>query len=400
MQCEIENKTNSFLDLNGVPYLVGEYVDRESFRQIDRSHINSEVNVIEEDMKAIVEISIDDIGKRPSDGYLQIIGNSTKQKRLVKIIRKHAHRFEHRLDVLRKGIIVLISYQLENNRTGRIIRSSQETIRINDKNYFIDVNPRNVDDNAIVVNFYDNIVSTINQFTHGTDHMIIRITNIQLFYECTKRDFMRSPYGEDPYHPGYPVPLYHHHDGPYHPNDDYYYQLENQNNSNRDIYPPSWNMYNRFYHFANRGKAIELHINEIYDVNTRIFLLPCGNMKLNRTFFVRPAHRIVFKINIWKNDVVIVNDTRMIAESLEDRTIDWSGCDVNVDHRQDREIERIWDAINSMNDHDCEPDYRPNRPPYRPEYPSDCCDHDRNNLFFIPFRRHEIRRMVDMIFRD
>jgi len=81
------NHVNAFVDMNGVPYLVAEYLDTNNFQQIDRSLIKSEVFVDQsEAMRAVVDISIDDIGKRASDGLPAIVGNNTKQKNLLKMI--------------------------------------------------------------------------------------------------------------------------------------------------------------------------------------------------------------------------------------------------------------------------------------------------------------------------
>ena len=182
-----DNHVNAFIDLNGVPYLLAEYLDRNQFQQIDRSQIRSEFTVDQSNaMRAILDINIDDIGKRSTDGLPAIVGNNTKQKKLLDIISINAINLNSQLGVLKRGIVVRVSYQLENYRTGKVIRSMTEDFRINDRNYFLDINPRDINDNAIVVNFTDTMVSTINEFTHGRDPMMIRVTNIQMFYEIVK----------------------------------------------------------------------------------------------------------------------------------------------------------------------------------------------------------------------
>ena len=90
--CECMNQNanghvNAFIDLNGIPYLLAEYLDRNNFQQIDRSQIKSEIIVDQsESMRAVIDVSIDDIGKRASDGYPAIIGNTTKHTNLLKMI--------------------------------------------------------------------------------------------------------------------------------------------------------------------------------------------------------------------------------------------------------------------------------------------------------------------------
>ena len=62
-ECDVRpaNHTNAFLNLNGIPYLVGEYLDRQQFRQLDRSMIQNQIAVnTQNSMRAVVKIDIDD----------------------------------------------------------------------------------------------------------------------------------------------------------------------------------------------------------------------------------------------------------------------------------------------------------------------------------------------------
>ena len=190
--CKCENhgtdtRVNGFVDLNGIPYVLAEYLDRNNFQQIDRSQIKSEIIIDQsESMRAVVDISVDDIGKRASDGYPAIVGNNTKHCNLLKMISNNCELMNHQFNVLRRGIVIRVDYQLENYRTHQVIRSMTEEFRINDRSYFLDINPRNVNDNAIIVNFCNTIVSTINEFTHGQDPMILRVTHVHMSYEMVK----------------------------------------------------------------------------------------------------------------------------------------------------------------------------------------------------------------------
>jgi len=372
------NHINAFLNLNGVPYLVGEYLDRTQFRQIDRSLIRSEIFVDQKEaMRAIVDINIDDIGKR-ADGYPKIVGNSTKQRKLLQVIQQNANVINYRLDTIKRGIILRINYRLENQRTRQIIRSASENIRVRDRNYFIDVNPRNINDNAIIVNFMNSMVSTINEFTHGTDRMLIRITSIQLFYECLKRD-IRGNYNKsafwnsdlDELLPDFENDpnLYKHHS-----KFQNRHMLGNIGTCDCDniegmhpIHPPSWLMFNRFYHFDNMARDIVLHHQEINDINNRIFLVPCGSVIVNRMFMINPGHRIIFKISIWKNDLVAINNTQKVALALGMQR-DWFGPpkhtapinldletvirmlqnQLKVDHVQNRQIAHLHKLIKKL----------------------------------------------------
>lgn len=320
--------TNSFIDLNGVPYLLAEYIDRRCFQQIDRSLIRSEIHIDQtEAMRAVVDISVDDIGKRASDGLPAIDGNNSKQLKLLEMIKANAQRFNSQLDVLRRGIVLRVNYQLENQSTGQVIRSMSEDLRIRNRSYFLDINPRNINDNAIIVNFSDSIVSTINEFTHGITKMNMRITSVQMFYECVRRDpimpqlqqtlrsqfepgFLASPYVTEAEMYNYHKQMQNHHflQNPYDCNYGCY--------GNEMISPPTWSNFNRFYHFDGSGSDIILHSQEINDPNCKVALLGAGKVNVNRTFTINPGHRIIFKFSIWKNDLTTVNDTTPIAQAL------------------------------------------------------------------------------------
>lgn len=319
------NHTNAFVDLNGVPYLLAEYLDRNTFQQMDRSLIRSEINIDSSNaMRAVVDINIDDIGKRATDGYPAIIGNDTKLKNLLKMISANSELMDHQLRVLRRGMVVSVNYQLENYRTGQVIRSMNEKFRIIDRNYFVDINPRNINDNAIIVNFCNTMVSTVNEFTHGRDPMMLRITNIQMSYEVAKESAN-----------AYSIPVNN--------NDMYQYHKDMQNRQfipgythngydSNTVLPSSWSMFNRFYRFDNNAKDIIIHDHEINHPMTKTALIPCGIVHVNRTFKINPGHRIIFKFCIWKNDVTVVNNTREIARCLGAQILNYPSHDNSCNH--------------------------------------------------------------------
>lgn len=331
--CDHHKHTNAFVDLNGIPYALAEYLDRWNFQQIDRSLIRSEINVDQsESMRAIIDINVDDIGKRASDGLPAIVGNCTKQKHLLKMVADNAERFDRQLDVLRRGIVLRVNYQLENQRTGQVIRTMSEDMRILNRCYFMDINPRNVNDNAIIVNFSDSMVSTINEFTHGTDRMIMRVTKIQMYYECVKRSLKMNRIKQSMIPSGYPnyyLPT------SYGSEEDMYQYHSNMQNrhflghfdnrgldwygcEDRDmISPPVCTNFNRFYHFGDGGRDIIFHNQEIYDPMCKTVLLAAGTIDVNRAFIINPGHRIIFKFCIWKNDITVVSDTSPIARALK-----------------------------------------------------------------------------------
>ncbi len=326
--------TNTFVDLNGVPYLTEEYANRNTIAQLDRSIVQSNIDIDNSEMyRSIIQFDIDDIGKTP-DGYLCVLGNETKLKKLAEMTQQHAHDLNHEFKVLSKALIVVLSYELEDQVSGLTIRSYQETLRITDKNYFIDINPNAVNDNAIVSNFHDIIVSTVNQFVYGINRMAIRITNIQLYYECASKEFK-------PYQPcdvdegGIRYNNYMHHK--LNQTTQYIGITENRGPCYNN-YPYDWCDFNRFYHFDNMGSDIVIHQNELKNPSVKYNLIPCGNIVVNRKFLVNPGQKLVFKFNIWKNDTTFVHDTTYLAKAIGAQCINPNqnscdcGCDCDHDH--------------------------------------------------------------------
>ena len=318
---ENQNHTNTFITLNGIPYLVAEYMDNRALLPIDAANVKSEINIDQSNcMQTIIDISIDDIGHK-STGALNIIGNKTKLDSLHTIIRNRTDMLDNQLPVLRRGIVLQVNYQLENQRTGQVIRSMVENLRIYDRSFFIAVNRDDINDNGIVVNFSNSMVSTVNNFTNGLDPMILRITSIQMFYERVKRSSMapRVPKSliTDPelaqYFYGYDANLY-----------KYHQRMQSQHimssGTGNEILdsgiPGSWGIFDRFYHFDTESKDIVIHDQEVYDQRTPLIKVPCGSVVVGRSFVVNPGTRLVFKICIWKNDLIAVNDCNGIADLL------------------------------------------------------------------------------------
>ena len=321
----MNDKTKLFLDLDGLPYLLAEYLDKREFRTVDRSLIKSSIVVNNaEAYRAIVDINIDDIGKRASDGLPSTLGNRTKQIKLLQAICNNAPRLNQVMDTMRRGIILRVNYRLENIRTGVIIRSASEDLRITNRNYFIDINSDDINNNAIIVNFMDTLVSTLNQFTHGTDRMMIRLTSVELFYEVMKRNPKYSGHHHQPHWgDGHECNCVDPHFNPYYHHQHYQTHQNLCGDRCETIIPTSWWMFNRYYHFDNVGSDIILHIQEIEDKSNASYLVPCGFVHVNRAFEINPGHRIVFKFSVWKNDVIAVNNTAKIAKALGSPMIDY-----------------------------------------------------------------------------
>lgn len=335
---------NAFVDLNSIPYILGEYLDRRTFREVDRSAIKSEINVdTSEAMRAVIDINIDDIGKRASDGFPSVLGNSTKFQNLLRMIGDYvAGGYNRQLNILRKGIVIRVNYQLENITTGHVIRSMSEDFRINNRGYFIDINPKDINDNAIIINFSDTMVSAVDQFTHGIDRMGVRVTSLQMFYEVVQRKVC-SPTIKN-------MGSCHHHLLPtVYGNEEDMYTYHSKMQSHQylgypsgydhcpsSVIPPSWVAFNTFYHFDECNGDIILHQQEIDDPRYQVSLIAAGTVSINRSFVINPASRLIFKLNIWKNDLTVVNNAIPIAQILQIPIIGHhcgdSNNDCNCDH--------------------------------------------------------------------
>ena len=326
--------TNAFINLNGMPYLMSEYIDREIIQQLDPSVVQSSIDVDQtEAMRVIIDVNVDDIGRK--DGGLNVIGNSTQIKNLYAMIANNKARLQSKLPVLRKGLVIRCYYRLENAKTGIVLRTAIETLRISERNLFVLINAKDLDDNAIIDNFCASMVSTINEFTHGTEPMILRVTHIQFAYEYVKVNPVIPRITQSIV--GYPTELLNscEYPDPYaaHPvcnmseADMYNYHKDMQRSHrigdpycekpNNYVVPDSWYAFSRFYHFSEGGSDIILHENEIYDKATKALELQCGTVQVNRAFIVNPGHRIVWKFCIWKNDLILVNDTTRICQILQ-----------------------------------------------------------------------------------
>lgn len=306
------SRDNVFIDLNGIPYLVAEYVDKNKLFPVQSSELKNEVFVDERDrdaLRTVISVNIADFPTRGSDLYPYIVGNNRKYENLLNMISCLPDNYNHKLDVLLPQLVVQINYQLENAKTGHLMRSMVDTYDLNDRNYAFYINPYDVTDNAILSNFTDTRVTGINHFTHGREPMQFRITNISLKYKVLDRDqYKCKPKTVHDVH------RYHRYNERDHilgePRDRRYHYDE-------DIMPPSWSMLSQFYHFEDDGHRIVLQEDEIHHPGVKYYEIPCGRIFVNRTFLINPGQRIIFKFCIWKNDITIVDDTIDVAAAIK-----------------------------------------------------------------------------------
>ena len=283
--CPLEDsgRINAFLNIRGFPYVINDYLEDITFKQIDPSVIANNISVSNtEGNRSIVEISIDDT--KP------ILGNRIKYSKLIEAIFKNVRKDRQNiLPVLQKTLVVQINYQLENQRTGKILKSASERLAIRNRDYYLDINAQLVSDNAIdnclITNFGDALTTTVTEFLHGSETMICRLTGMELFY---------------------PAVIHHHHCPNIAPGE------ADQCNNVCQSYE-----YNDLYHFDNNGVSIHLHQQDIEDkAGDNITLVPVGSLKLDRSFIVNTDRKITFKYSIWKADTVMVKNTKRIQEVL------------------------------------------------------------------------------------
>lgn len=312
-------RTNGFVNLNGIPYLIGDYIDRTSFQMVDRGMIQDGIYIdTHEPMRAIIDVRIDDIGKKNPEGDPNAQTNAVKVTEFLEAVREAALRGKMELPVIGNCLIAQINYQIENNRTGQVIRSMVEELVIDHRSNFIDISNGDEESQAILSNFCNTAVSSINKFTVAKDVMQLRITNIKFFYVLLQPNELVPPTRKL-----YPTTYKDAYCGPFDNLYDYHLAAQSQHYlgtngelGNSNVVPPDWCFFNYFYHFEDNGKHIELHKQQINDPRTTKIKVPCGNVTVNRCFLINPGHRLIFKFSVWKNDMCIMSDTSAIAKLL------------------------------------------------------------------------------------
>lgn len=313
------NHSNEFIVLHGIPYLVGEYVDRSSFQHIDPIEIGSGVFVDQTPMRTVIDIQINDIDRNASDGRLSTISNSSLLTNMIEIMKNDWKQRGSHLGMLRRGIVARVYYQIENARTGVILRTMTEDLRIEDRNYFVYVNPADINETSLIVNFSDVKLTSVNQFTSGRDRMLLRITDLELYYESVQHDPIEprsrpvprpDQWTMIPYHAPESEEYY------YHKRMQYRHDLSDWRLDAGRVPPDTWEMFNRFYHYDEERAFFQIHFGEVYDRRVRLVPMACGKIHINRMIMVNPGTQLVFKLAIWKNDCIIANNGAMIADAL------------------------------------------------------------------------------------
>lgn len=311
----IPTNKHALLNLNGWPYLSAEYLDQAQFQTVDRKLVRNQVLVdTTNPYHSIVDIVIDNVGERPS-------GNKSSYKQFLDLLVQHSAQLGGYLDVVKPFLTVKIEYSIESELTGRLLRVNTAKMVISNKTNYIDINGIDMDDNAILTNFSDSSTITVANRANGSDRMVIRIRKINLFYTGLKHpisnpfDNRRRPANDERevFRPNSPKGRY---DPFYHSVHQPQYGIMPDGPADTMSIPPSWWSFNKYYHFENKGKSMALHFKEINDRNNTTFSIPIGSITLDRTFVVNTSYRIMFKISVWKNDTIVLNNTSKISKLL------------------------------------------------------------------------------------
>lgn len=309
--------SNAFLNLDGVPYLLGAYLDRSTFQMVDRGAIQTGIYVdTEMPMRAIIDIQVDDIGKKNQQGDLNVLTNRRQIELLLEGVRQMALHGKTQLPVLDNSLIARVNYRLEQAMNGKVLRSMTEDLRITNRSCYLDISSSLVDDQALISNFSDTIVSTINQFTYGQEKMILRITSIQLFYELYRPDAKMPAIRKEACNLNQTFQNAYPNLQQYHEAIQSHHFIGTHHRPCYPMTPPDWSFFEYFYHFEQDGHIIALHMPQLMDPRVNKVNIPCGKIDVNQMFVVNPGQRILFKFSIWKNDLVLMQDTMAIARLL------------------------------------------------------------------------------------
>lgn len=279
-----DSRSNMFVVENNLPYLMGdEFIHSQDFHltlpQFDPSMISkTPVKITNANKQTTVELTIN----RTSDTF---VSNHTKYKNLVNIVSSNVSTLKGILPVLKKTLVVQIDYQIENSRTKDIIRQASLKAAITDWNYYVQNPTISIDNGKVVTGFKDNIFNTVSDYIAGTDQMIYRITKVSLFYMKINPD-------------GCGI------------NDIFI-----QNKIPSSLIKPDAS--NQLYKFDNNYVDIILNNSLINSSSNKVIFIPIGNpIVVDQTFAVSVAHKVLYKLSIWQDDIILVADTRQIAQAL------------------------------------------------------------------------------------
>lgn len=292
-------KINAFIDVKGVPYLCGYYLNNVAFQNLSATQVESSISVDNTiEGRTLVDIKIDDLD-HDDNGLILPTGNFEKREQLEQMIMNYRDYIGlNSFEVVKNGLVVQINYRIEDRVSGRTIKVSTDSYTIYNSGFYSYIGDTNIADPAVVLKYCDSAVAAINQFSYGIQDLVLRINSIHLYYACVPSIRKHRPVHYPPHYAyGYPVP--------------------SPTISRDPRYGCRLNEYrNDLYRFGNNNKDIFINKDEVENEREDIRLIPCGAKYINRAFAIAPMQRILFKFTVWKNDLTIVPDTYRIANIL------------------------------------------------------------------------------------
>lgn len=359
-------RMNAFVINRGIPTLFGDYIDHTKLQQLDSSLINNYINInrIPDERRVIFDITIDNINNIKSNSY--------KYKYLLKTISEKVDILKGKFDILKDNIIVQVNYQIEDGISGRVIKTSADRFSLGERQFYSEVGPcNNILEQSIISKVSDSDTISINVNSYGNRDQLIRLTSIDLFYPLHDLHgiFSNCPPSNgssDNYMHGFQI---HHHDQycdldhaydylqyDGHPNttniidryDDLHdrsmikgscsgnpiFMNDYQNTlcssypciSHHQHCPPKvscdcddkqecWNT--KYYQWSNNYKEIELLLDSINNDQNVPKYIQIGHIPFDRAVCgVTYGSRVMFKIALFQNDIIVVDDTSDIAKLL------------------------------------------------------------------------------------
>lgn len=298
---DVGQKVNAFVLVGSKPFLLGYYLNNYQYNNLDTSLLSNGISIdTSVDGQALITINIDQT-KKAGDGTPILTGNAEKREELEQAVMSRREFIAHnRFPVIKKGLVVRINYRLENQRTGVPIKSVTEDFKIYDSGFNYFAEGVNAADPALVVNFSDSVIASVNQFTHGVDPVVLRVNTVHLYYEGIMPGIPKpkTPRNVSLMTFGYPV-----------------LQPPCDFKDNKHLEDPRFKSINNLYRFGSDNSDIFLNQSEI-DLAKRVELIECGAFYINKAFVVSPVQRILFKVSVWKDDMIVVSDTYRIANIL------------------------------------------------------------------------------------
>lgn len=322
-------KINAFIDVKSVPYILGDYLNGREFLTLNPDEVKNEVTIdTSVPNRAFIKISLDQIKRSTDTGLLMPEGNIEKKSKLDQMVSNYREFIaQNHFGVIRKGLVVKINYRIET-QSGRCIRNLYDYLKIFEGGLYTHVSDTNVADPAIIVNYEDTIVASINSYTHGTDSLVLRINSVDLFYEVISPKKVCLPKYSHKFYP---------------------YGIPKPQPTTVDLYRESLKSRNDYYRFGNNNRDIFVNLPEVDSETRKVSMLPCGTFYINKTFPVRPMQRVVFNFSIWKNDLTIVPNTYQIANILGIYAFD------TFDNSENHFVQSV---VDELKDRECNDQYR------------------------------------------